>query len=378
MIGPAWVDGTGSEAPAFREKGLGDMPAYYDEEEDFSVAGRGVDRGRSALGRLSTLAGAAVGLALIAGGGFWAFSVGTRDAEEIPLIRAAETAVKERPADPGGVSARHQEITAFEVAESAPAAPVVAALAPQPPSPAEEDLPMGQLAGAAPQVGPVVAGISPAADPLPAPAAPLPAPGAEGLAPEAGSGPVGAQVAAITRIEEPLPPEPDEFELPPRAESLIQSEVELLSTRRPARIIPNLAEPVPPRGEGSEQAPAVAPVFATRPRDLDVRIAAAGAQAQSAVLELARRAEQSKIQIQLGAYPERATIEEEWRRLSRANSDVLSGRALAVQQTTSGGVTYYRLRVGPFRDGHEANTVCQALKARGHDCLVAINTESRG
>ncbi|MEM6422593.1 MAG: SPOR domain-containing protein, partial [Pseudomonadota bacterium] len=87
---------------------------------------------------------------------------------------------------------------------------------------------------------------------------------------------------------------------------------------------------------------------------------------------------QSQFQIQLGAYPERSTIELEWSRLSQANNDVLSGRALAVQQTVSGGTTYYRLRVGPFRDGLEASTVCQALKARGYDCLVAINTESRG
>ncbi len=44
-----------------------------------------------------------------------------------------------------------------------------------------------------------------------------------------------------------------------------------------------------------------------------------------------------------------------------------------MQTTVSGGRTYYRLRVGPFVGMSEAHAVCQALKARGQDCIVARN-----
>ena len=63
-----------------------------------------------------------------------------------------------------------------------------------------------------------------------------------------------------------------------------------------------------------------------------------------------------------------------WSAISKANQDVLRGRALAVQSTVSGGTTFYRLRVGPFSNRAEAVSVCRALKARDQDCIVARNS----
>jgi cell division protein FtsN len=63
-----------------------------------------------------------------------------------------------------------------------------------------------------------------------------------------------------------------------------------------------------------------------------------------------------------------------WKRIQKANADILRDRTLAIQTTISGGTTFYRLRVGPFKDGSEARAVCQALKGRGQDCLVARNS----
>ena len=62
-----------------------------------------------------------------------------------------------------------------------------------------------------------------------------------------------------------------------------------------------------------------------------------------------------------------------WERIRKANDDILRGRTLAIQTTVSGGTTFYRLRVGPFESGSEARNICQALKARGQDCIVARN-----
>lgn len=189
----------------------------------------------------------------------------------------------------------------------------------------------------------------------------------------------GEQVAALNGVGDVLSTNTDDEEIvPPRVERLIGSEFALLATQRPPRVVPNVATPVPAKGVGSEFAPAYSPFVSRRPSDLAERMEKARNALARSDASLVARAERSKIQIQLGAFPKRATIEEEWRRISEANGDVLGTRALAVQQTISGGTTYYRLRVGPFRDGHEANIVCQALKARGYDCLVAINTERRG
>ncbi len=125
-------------------------------------------------------------------------------------------------------------------------------------------------------------------------------------------------------------------------------------------------------GDGTERAPEASPVAPTRPGDLSQRMAAAR-RAISEEAELASRAAASAVQIQLGAFPDRDLTKSEWARIYRANEDILSGRALVVQSTISGGRRFFRLRAGPFKDRIEAQNVCRALQARGQDCLVAVN-----
>ncbi len=132
------------------------------------------------------------------------------------------------------------------------------------------------------------------------------------------------------------------------------------------------ARPDASAGDGTEQAPEASPVAPTRPGNLSQRMAAAR-RATSEDAELASRAAASAVQIQLGAFPDRARTKSEWARIYRANEDILSGRALVVQSTISGGRRFFRLRAGPFKDRVEAQNVCRALQARGQDCLVAVN-----
>ena len=100
------------------------------------------------------------------------------------------------------------------------------------------------------------------------------------------------------------------------------------------------------------------------------------AAARSAITEeamLASRAAASAVKIQLGAFPDRNQTTSEWARIYKANEDILSGRALVVQNTISGGRRFFRLRAGPFKDRVEAQNVCRALQARRQDCIVAMN-----
>ncbi|MEO1317592.1 MAG: SPOR domain-containing protein [Pseudomonadota bacterium] len=359
------------------------MPAYYDEDEDYAAAGN--TGGRSFVGTISRFAGAAAAVAIIGGGGFLVWNLGSQDTDEIPVIRAAAGPAKTQPESAGGTETRHTDVSAYDVAGGDAEAPAEARLATEPGAPSDEDKAMSQIAAVSPV--PATGSAGGVAQPGgPGAGASLgfgPAPLAGGLdvfstQPARPSSGDGRQIAALALSDETLYPLPEDLE-PPKVHRLITSEAELLETQRPRRdVVVNRAEPVPPKGEGSELAPAFVPLVRDRPADFSVRIARARASVQSSQQDLVVEAERSPVQIQLGAFPDRNVIEQEWARLRQANSDVLSGRALAVQQTVSGGVTYYRLRVGPFRDGHEANTVCQALKVRGYDCLVAINTEKRG
>jgi hypothetical protein len=337
------------------------MPAYYDEAEAFA-AGQGRSRGRlyAVLGTLALLAAA--------GGGAWTV-MGGGDDDAVPVLHAGDDPVRTRPDAPGGKRARYSEVTSFRVIDGdAPDAPEVATFAAGPAGPAEEDMPMGQIAAVTtlPTAPRPPASMAPqstggfAARPT-APGAPRPSAGAFG----------GERLAAL-HTDDALLNAPAGLDRP-RVHRLIPSEMDLLENVRPQRqrIVSHQAEPNPPRGEGSVVAPPVSPVARARP----ALIGAAEAEPGDA---LAVAAERSPVQIQLGAFPELDIIQSEWKRVSEANRDVLGDRALAVQKTSAGGMTYYRLRVGPFADGQEASTVCQALKTRGYDCLVAINTESRG
>jgi hypothetical protein len=125
-------------------------------------------------------------------------------------------------------------------------------------------------------------------------------------------------------------------------------------------------------GTGTEFAPAISDAAPRRPADLSERMAAAQ-QLISTEADLSERAIASAIQIQLGAFPDREITRSEWDRIYAANQDILTGRALVVQSTISGGRRFFRMRAGPFKDRVEAQNVCRALQARAIDCLVAVN-----
>ncbi|MGF1553957.1 MAG: SPOR domain-containing protein [Paracoccaceae bacterium] len=343
------------------------MPAYYDEAQALAEGGH---RSRRRL----WAALAAVGAIAAAGAGYWTVT-GAGGEGDVPFVTAGEEPSRIRP-DAPAERARYAEVRAYRVVDGdVPGATEPAVFSPEPDGPAEEDLPMSKIAAVTtlPSAPRPPAMMAPPGSTMPArPAAPairapaLPGRPADAFAQD------GARLASLGSPDRALLGAPEAMGAP-RVHRLIPSEMDLLDTTRPARVVSRQDAPNPPRGVGSEIAPPVSPVARGRPETLGRPLAT-----RDRGLDLVRAAERSAVQIQLGAFPELEIIESEWRRLSEANSDVLGDRAMAVQQTVAGGVTYYRLRVGPFADGREASTVCQALKTRGYDCLVAINTESRG
>ncbi len=259
----------------------------------------------------STLVGAGLALGLIIGASTWVYGVSNRDPGTIPIIRADALPAKMRPADPGGMVTAHRDMKSYEAAEQV--VPVAAvSVRPGPPSPRPEDLSMGRLAE--------IAALSDG-----------PASTAE---------PAAGKTLAPARVE--AAPDDDTEKL---EEKIIK---------------------------GTKFAPAQSPMARRRPSSLMARHASAKSAVASGA-QLVRQAETSAVQVQLWADPDESEVRSEWKRIYRANKDILGERALAVRTTKSGGKLYYHLRVGPFQDQAEARGVCQALMARGQDCIVAQN-----
>ncbi len=76
-------------------------------------------------------------------------------------------------------------------------------------------------------------------------------------------------------------------------------------------------------------------------------------------------------QVQLGAYRVAENAPAEWRRLQRAEADLLGGLEPRVRRLDLGDqVVLHLLQVGPLADSEAAGALCRALAKRGVDCLV--------
>ncbi|MEM7211553.1 MAG: SPOR domain-containing protein [Pseudomonadota bacterium] len=357
----------------------------YDEYDEADEEPSRFSRIKSAV---STAIGALVAMALLLTLGVWFYRLGVRDAQNVPIIRAAVDPAKTRPEDPGGLVAPHQDVSSYGVADSEGVQASAAVIAPAAPEPEADDIAMGDL--------------KPVEEAPLAPVRPARASDHETLkevstedllretevlaaaARAAAKGKALSQEnTANAKVADALAPSAK-----PEPDATLGEKVELAlaDTDSATDSATNVAvtEVETPEAEPEEltkvfvgaepTAPSISPIALRRPADLRTRVAEATKVEAASVDNLAAAAAKSKIQIQLAADPSEATVRAMWKRIQKANSDILRDRTLAVQTTVSGGTTFYRLRVGPFENGATARAVCQALKARGQDCLVARNS----
>ena len=297
------------------------MSTTYDDYEARAESAPG--RFSQIKGAISTLVGALVALSLLMALGIWFYRLGVRDAASVPIIRAASEPTKVRPTDPGGSVAPHQDVTSYEVAEAGTAKAGAAVLAPAPVKPNRDDLAMGAL-----QAKPEEKNEAQEADPE-------------------------EKLAALN------------------TDVNAQKPTEATDAKQDAK--PDGADEKVAVA-GSALAPAASPLAPRRPSDLIERSRAALAQKTDDAPALARQAETSTYQVQLAADPSESAMRAKWQKVKARNEDLLRGKTLALPTVKSGGTLFYRLRVGPFKNRSEAASVCQALKARGQDCIVAKNT----
>ncbi len=304
------------------------MRDLYSDDYD-SVAEDGTARLIPA--RMRKAAGAAVFLGLVAALAVWSWNLGTRDAAEVPIIRAMEGPARIEPEDPGGERASHQGLEVNSVLAGNPEpAPRTAAVAEPPPSAlSAEDGPQGDLVAIAPATPEdvVTDGLE---DASPEAVAPGPAISTTSLA---------ALVAEAVGPAETLGAEEEgDPALEPGASAANRPRVRPVGLR---------AAPVAASGAA---APAAAGPAAPR------EVAAGGLGAGTRM-------------VQLGAYDSEDLTREAWASLVARHGALLASKSLYVERATSNARVFYRLRVAGFDSTDETRDLCEALRAQGVDCI---------
>ncbi len=326
-------------------------------------------------GNVLTVAGAAVSLAFMVGIGVWGYKLMARDVSGVPVVRAFEGPMRVQPDDPGGLPADHQGLAVNAVAARGEAAPTPdqLLLAPRPVDLTDEDRPMQTLASVA-QVQPVATtgddteakgALAALVDEL-----------TEGVTPFEGTvGDDGGDViAALTpdadwagvTEQAPASDTPD-AELPP--------DVDVETIDDPEAGIDDVAQTasavIDAPGVRLSLRPVARPAGLRRPvQAAVVTEAAAPANATGGVVP-GTVAPGTRL-AQLGAYDSPEVARVEWEKLAVRFADYIDGKQRVVQQASSGGRTFYRLRAMGFDDLSDARRFCSALVAEGADCIPVV------
>ena len=305
--------------------------ASYPGEPIFEVDVLDDDGGRRPGGWRSGIAiGAA--LAVFAGVLWYAYGWGIEQLARtrLPVIVADTTPIKSRPEDPGGIEVLHQDVAVLNDAAPDPGKPQAERLLPPPEAPRvapAEAPPAAALPSTS--VTEVESLLGPPLETAAGPAGKIPA--AEEVQPPA-LPPAAPQITATVRLPEAVPETAPPV---PEAETLLAPEP-------PA--IPAVSPSVPAPAAASEAVPQVAAMPDAKSGDFVVQLAALKAK------DSARPA---------------------WARLQKAHPALLGDRELAIQRVDLGdrGI-FFRVQAGFFVERAGARDLCNALKARGQDCLV--------
>ncbi|MEQ6248235.1 SPOR domain-containing protein [Sulfitobacter sp. HNIBRBA3233] len=297
------------------------------------------------LGRLTNFAGAAISLALVVGVGVWGYKLLVRDVSGIPVVRAAAGEMRVRPENPGGQFAEHQGLSVNSVAAigTADTAADRLKLAPQPVDLDEEDQPIPQ------ETTPVVTEAQADTDDSDSDEE-----AAFDVAAALESGNVDDLVAQLTNGVAPL-------EAQENAEEILAA----LSADDPVPAV--LTGP----GLRASLRPSIRPAGFSPARRAEPQTASAAAPAAGVEIDLASLPAGTRL-VQLGAFDTPDIAREQWARLASRFAPFMAGKSRIVQEASSGGRTFYRLRAHGFEDIGDARRFCSALVAESVDCIPVV------
>lgn len=288
--------------------------------------------------------GAALSVAMVAGVVYWAYSLGQRDASDVPVIRALEGLPRERPVDAGGAQVPNQGLAVNEVlagTESADPAQS-AALAPETSGLAADDQPVLPDLEAQDSVSPEAESGE---------VAPL------------GQGSFAPQPAAPETSETAADAAPLDFPRPlrraPRAAA--STEDSLLS----AAIADALAQANSDIGDAAPGIPSDAAPTAGTPTES----AAASATGDLRDVPIGTR------MVQLGAFDTETDAAGQWQTLAAAHPQLFATMTRYIERRQAGGRVFFRLRALGFDDLEQARAMCAALLAREVQCITVTARE---
>lgn len=290
--------------------------------------------GRSkSIAAVTNLIGAGVSLALVIGIGIWGYKILVRDVSGVPVVRAADGPMRIQPENPGGEQARHQGLSVNSVAAigvaQEPADRLI--LAPEPLDLTLDDIPAtspnaedGDRSAGQNELHLAALRSTDAAD-----------------APE-----TSRQTDTETNTERTMEGMDDTEENMEGADSGNSNQEDglersLRPVQRPAKLA------------AIQQT--LAATEPESPAEIDPETIEAGTRLA-----------------QLGAFETAEIARKEWARLSGRFSDYLDGKDRVVQEATSGGRTFYRLRAMGFADLSDTRRFCSALVAENAECIPVV------
>ena len=299
--------------------------------------------------------GAILSLILIAGLMTWGWKLWVRDVTGVPVVRALEGPMRIAPEDPGGLASEYQGLTVNRIAESrgqaTPSEQVVLA-----PAPAtldeEEDLAMAELPAVAPEPEESIATVD--------------------VAPASQIGDAESVLLAEDGYEDAMPMVMEETEMAAAEEEPVSTASATdLAVAAALADIGLRPEPAVLKVEAAANVPVVTPRPQMRPENLEavslnVPVFREGEVDPSAIAPGTRL-------VQLGAFGSPDVARSEWGDIEDRYSDFFVGKSRVIQEVTSGGREFYRLRVMGFEDLADARRFCTVIVADGTNCIPVIH-----
>lgn len=292
------------------------------------------------LGRAVNIVAAAVSVALIAGVGVWGYKLILRDVSGVPVVRAIDGDMRVAPENPGGEIAAHVGLSVNAVPGEGGAAEPEDQLVLAPanaPLEAEDIAVAPSIAGALPEeAGQVV----------------------EASATAQGGAPLSAEdvLALADQIAAASTSQPAAEAAPTPEETAAQEGVIAAS-------VPGVRHSLRPFSR-----PADLQIRAAAPRQSEVTAPAAAApvEVMQAALPVGTKL------VQLGAFDSAEIAAEEWVRIQARFPDFFAEKERVIQEATSGGRRFFRLRAMNFTDLNDARRFCTALAAEGAACIPVV------
>lgn len=314
--------------------------AYHSPARGFALQG---DR----IAKITQWAGSVCSVFVLLGAVYWAYELAVRDARGIPVVRAAEGPLRIAPTTPGGEISANQGLAVNAIAAKggSETLPDVVTLAPAPLQLAQEDVATTTSAEAPPALE--------TATP-------------ETATPETATleDTDGAQLASTETLSAPEGTGSALADLAAKTPDVMPISDEAAVEAALAMALSDGNEPVSKSNTDAAQPAELANLDAAQETAPYTEITAPPtSEVDPATIPAGTNL------VQLGAFDDEQTARAAWATLQTQFTDLIGTKALVVQQATSGGRVFFRLRAHGFADDNETRRFCAALLAENASCI---------